>query len=51
LRSRSTSPPGDSELSLTFRIFDVDHRMNYRDRLNLPIAIPGRSRAAVRPCG
>ena len=40
--------PGDSELSLTFRIFDVDHRMNYRDRLNLPIAIPGRSRATVR---
>jgi len=40
--------PGDSELSLTLGICDVDHRMNYRDRLNLPIEIPV---GAVRPCG
>jgi hypothetical protein len=40
--------PGESELRLTFRIFDAAHRMDYRDRLNLPIAIPGRTRATVR---
>ena len=40
--------PGESELRLTFRIFDAAHRMDYRDRFNLPIAIPGRTRATVR---
>jgi hypothetical protein len=40
--------PGGSELRLTFRIFDATHRMDYRDRFNLPITIPARTRATVR---
>ena len=40
--------PGDSELRLTVRIFDAPHDMDYRDRFNLPIAVPPRARTTVR---
>lgn len=40
--------PGDSELRLTFRIFDASHDMDYRDRFNLPVAVPPRTRTTVR---
>jgi len=40
--------PGDAELRLTFRIFDAAHDMDYRDRFNLPVAIPPRTRSTVR---
>ena len=42
-----TNPTG-AELRLTLRIFDASHRMDYRDRFNLPIAVPPRTRATVR---
>lgn len=29
-------------------LIDSTHRMDYRDRLNLPITIPARTRATVR---
>ena len=40
--------PGDSQLRLTFRIFDAAHDMDYRDRFNLPVAVPPRTRTTVR---
>ena len=40
--------PGDSELRLTFRIFDATHDMDYRDRFNLPVVVPPRTRTTVR---
>jgi hypothetical protein len=40
--------PGDSELRLTLRIFDATHDMDYRDRFNLPVAVPPRARTTVR---
>lgn len=40
--------PGDAELRLTFRIFDAAHDMDYRDRFNLPVTIPPRTRTTVR---
>ena len=40
--------PGDSELRLTLRIFDAAHDMDYRDRFNLPVAVPPRTRTTVR---
>ena len=40
--------PGDAELRLTFRIFDAAHDMDDRDRFNLPVAIPPRTRSTVR---
>jgi len=40
--------PGDAELRLTFRIFDAAHNMDHRDRFNLPVAIPPRTRSTVR---
>lgn len=40
--------PGDRELGLTFRIFDATHDGSPRDRLNLPLSIPPRTRTTVR---
>lgn len=40
--------PGDSALRLTLRIFDAAHDMDYRDRFNLPVAVPPRTRTTVR---
>jgi len=40
--------PGDRELGLTFRIFDATHDGSPRDRLNLPLTIPPRTRTIVR---
>ena len=40
--------PGEVELELTLRILDAAHDWTAADRLNLPLVIPPRTRAAVR---
>jgi hypothetical protein len=40
--------PGDHEVRLTFRILDAHHDWTHRDRFNLPLVLPPRTRITVR---
>jgi hypothetical protein len=40
--------PGDDEVRLTFRILDAHHDWTHRDRFNLPLVLPPRTRTTVR---